>query len=306
MNSALAAYIFLQPEEAFPDVASDNVVVTTLEYRNDPTIPPERKFEPLGTQVLEKNDPRIVMAREDWSRGYDETAMMGRQSLGDSYRGTGTYLLFVRFRPQDPSVGSWGLEPVVWTQHFNIDEARARAKLACRDAIHQLEENIREGKKMRICCSTHSQRWPCCCKGRTHDDDEWDHEDEDDEWDEDEDDEWDEEDEWDDEASTIPWPVALCLHASNVGFTHAGPQPSTTWALIRLATTQVAIPPSLGLQHDVLPEANNVLTTGRTRHDSIEIVSPCGDDVAWTQGTAYYLADECSPTGDRRNPTSQP
>ncbi|RDX52226.1 hypothetical protein OH76DRAFT_1400564 [Lentinus brumalis] len=199
MNSALAAYIFLQPEEAFADVASDNVVVTTLEYRNDPTIPPERKFEPLGTQVLEKNDPRIVMAREDWSRGYDETAMMGRQSLGDSYRGTGTYLLFVRFRPQDPSVGPWGLEPVVWTQHFNIDEARARAKLACRDAIHQLEENIREGKKMRICCSTHSQRWPCCCKGRTHDDDEWDHEDEDDEWDEDEDDGWDEEDEWDDE-----------------------------------------------------------------------------------------------------------
>ena len=88
---------------------------------------------------------------------------------GREYAGTGSYLVVARFRPHDISyyMGS-GQDGIPFAKHFGVDRDHARAKLACRDPLEQLQENIHLGKKMRFCCGRSPKDGTCCCGGWTH------------------------------------------------------------------------------------------------------------------------------------------
>ncbi|RPD60499.1 hypothetical protein L226DRAFT_387047 [Lentinus tigrinus ALCF2SS1-7] len=100
MNTALQCYLYGLPEETFPGVATDNYTVMCVWYRNDPTLPLGQKFELRGCSHLAKADTP-PLAREIASEGYEDAILLGKTRYGDSYRGTGTYMLEVRFRSQD-------------------------------------------------------------------------------------------------------------------------------------------------------------------------------------------------------------
>ena len=102
VNATLNAYLSQIPEEMFPDVAADNYTTFSLWYRNDPDLPVGKKFElrnsAYSSSVYPQEPPVVLKSAAE---GYDAAVELGKRQFGNSYQGTGTYVLHIRFGAED-------------------------------------------------------------------------------------------------------------------------------------------------------------------------------------------------------------
>ncbi|TFY56613.1 hypothetical protein EVG20_g8861 [Dentipellis fragilis] len=124
-NATLACYLKSRPEEKFPAVTNDNIVVIQAWYRNDPALPVGTKFAVRGAGYLSKTDPSVKRNTPAMNLGYQDAVANGKAQLGKSYRGTGSYLVVVRFRPGDHSDRPHDMVVMSFVKHFDIDDRRA-------------------------------------------------------------------------------------------------------------------------------------------------------------------------------------
>ncbi|RDX52221.1 hypothetical protein OH76DRAFT_198188 [Lentinus brumalis] len=163
INSTLACY--LNKKDAIPDVTAKYLLHISLNYRNDPELPPQKQFEMRGAHFSHKDDPGCAMLYNVVFAQRPAAVEMGKMEMGNRYWGTGAYLLMVRFRPNK---AEFGVDGVPFWKHFGIDKDSANAHPACRNPLEQLEENLHSGKKMRFCCGKVEGLPTCCCGGWTH------------------------------------------------------------------------------------------------------------------------------------------
>ncbi|RPD60493.1 hypothetical protein L226DRAFT_612065 [Lentinus tigrinus ALCF2SS1-7] len=165
MNATLACCIM--NKDARPNVSSTHVLLLDVEYRNDPTIPVERKFDLITAEFLHKDDPQMVTLYPLVGASRDNAVLASKRECGASYWGTGSYLILTHFRLGDPQPG---MEIVPYYKHFGIDKHYVmNAMLACRNPLFQLKENMELGRKMCFCCSGRPEgALECCCGGWTH------------------------------------------------------------------------------------------------------------------------------------------
>ena len=170
VNATLNAYLSQIPEEMFPDVAADNYTTFSLWYRNDPDLPVGKKFElrnsAYSSSVYPQEPPVVLKSAAE---GYDAAVELGKRQFGDSYQGTGTYVLHILFGAEDRTFRPGQTIPFFLSKHFSIEDRQAVADVACRDPFQQLKENVDEGKKIRFCCGVVPGLSQCCCGGWTHD-----------------------------------------------------------------------------------------------------------------------------------------
>ena len=164
VNATLACY--LHKKDVVPDITSKYLLQLSLNYRDDPTLPVEKKFEMRGAHFSSKDDSETAALYKMVFDARPAAVAMGRMEMGDdNYWGTGAYLLMVRFRPN--RVG-FGVDGIPFWKHFGIANVYANARLACGNPLDQLEENLTEGRKMKFCCGKLEGLPTCCCGGWTH------------------------------------------------------------------------------------------------------------------------------------------
>ncbi|KAI0708232.1 hypothetical protein C8Q76DRAFT_743796 [Earliella scabrosa] len=160
---------FLHQPIGVPAVSENFFLMVSLAYRPDPSVPVEKKFELRGAHLSDKHDPTLAPLARVINMGHKHAVELGKREKGRRYRGTGTYLLVVRFRPEDvDEYYTGGVDGVSFTKHFGIAVEWARAKPACWSPLDQLKENLDSGRKMRFCCGRIEGLPTCCCGGWTH------------------------------------------------------------------------------------------------------------------------------------------
>ncbi|TFK84043.1 hypothetical protein K466DRAFT_527921 [Polyporus arcularius HHB13444] len=173
MNATIACAIKEQQASrkgtSFRDISSSHFLQVSVAYRKDPGLPMEQRFELRGTHFIQRDDPGSQGMVPFLQVGLLGAIEMGKMECGPEYAGSGSYLVVARFRPNDPSyyAGS-GQDGIPFVKHFGVDRDHARAKLACRPPLGQLQANIAFGKKMRFCCGRSPKDDTCCCGGWTH------------------------------------------------------------------------------------------------------------------------------------------
>ncbi|KAI0747251.1 hypothetical protein C8Q80DRAFT_830259 [Daedaleopsis nitida] len=153
VNATVACYLHLKA--TIPDVAAKHLFRITLNYRNEPDLPVEKKFEMRGAHLTPVDDPECAMLFRPVNEARPAAVEMGKVEMGELYWGTGAYVLMVRFRP-DLTV--FGTDGVPFWKHFGIDSTTANAVPACRNPLDQLEDNLHQGRGLPT----------CCCGGWTH------------------------------------------------------------------------------------------------------------------------------------------
>ncbi|TFY56616.1 hypothetical protein EVG20_g8860 [Dentipellis fragilis] len=134
INATLACYLHKKAE--VPDITAKYLLHITLNYRNDPSLPPQEQFEMRGAHFCSKDDPEVGPLYSMVFNARPQAVRMGRMEMGDSYWGTGAYLLMIRYRPNVTVIGTDGIP--FWKQ-FGIDKASANARPSCRSPLDQLK-----------------------------------------------------------------------------------------------------------------------------------------------------------------------
>ncbi|KAI9060747.1 hypothetical protein FKP32DRAFT_1577368 [Trametes sanguinea] len=156
-----ATSLYLQRKDRIPDITARYIVHLSLNYKNDPALPAQQQFELVDFCLGSRDSPRAGATYGEAFMERPVAVEIGKHEFGDQYWGTGAYILVVRFDPETTAV-------IPFWKHFGIDKDTAQARPACRNAICQLVENIREGRKMRFCCGKVEGLPTCCCGGWTH------------------------------------------------------------------------------------------------------------------------------------------
>ncbi|KAI9059375.1 hypothetical protein FKP32DRAFT_1606082 [Trametes sanguinea] len=165
VNAALAGYLRMMIiGKAGPETVT--LLFIEMRYLNDPKLPPHRQFELCEARFVTPADPKWTGMCSMASFYRPAAVAMGKREMQHRYWGTGGYLLSVRFRKGPVDLGE---DYVPFWKHFGIDQERAHARPACRHPLDQLEENVREGRKIRFCCGKIEGLPTCCCGGWTHD-----------------------------------------------------------------------------------------------------------------------------------------
>ncbi|TFK84041.1 hypothetical protein K466DRAFT_665407 [Polyporus arcularius HHB13444] len=146
MNATLARYLKVceeQPDTPFARVAAKNFLFLTVPYKKDSSLPAEDRFMLFAARLSRKNDPFTYFFDEYVSAGRKAAIEKGKLEYGDAYAGTGSFLVWAMYGPG---------QGVPFVRHFSVDEARARAKPACRDPLDYVNEHIAHGE-------LHYERW---------------------------------------------------------------------------------------------------------------------------------------------------
>lgn len=162
MNATLACYIEQKGTDL--DVSENSIFTMIIQYRNDPRVPIERKFELRGSMMIrsDPNSNEVDLWIKLVAASHPQAVTMSKRGCGADYWATGAYLLMVRFNPEKKD------EMLPFYKHFAIDRLYQNARLACRDLAHQLKENLEYGQKMDFCCGRIEGLSDCCCGGWTH------------------------------------------------------------------------------------------------------------------------------------------
>ncbi|TFK84042.1 hypothetical protein K466DRAFT_602339 [Polyporus arcularius HHB13444] len=154
MNAALSCYVALIATQG--NVSTTHFLAVHMLYKDDPAVPPERRFELVTADFVHKDAPQMGPL-------YSYMAP-AREQIMSGFWGTGSYIILAHFRPLDDPTGA-----IPFYKHFGISEYHASATLACRPPLEQLKENLELGAKMRFCCTKSFKGGDkCCCGGWTH------------------------------------------------------------------------------------------------------------------------------------------
>lgn len=145
-------------------VTSRYFVQIFLLYRNEPALPPHKRFEPRSMDLLLQDNRTYPGVYKDICRQLPAAVATGKQEFGRDYWGTGTYVLMVTFREG----GSASDGAIPFWKHFCMDKRRGNAKPACKDPWEMFEETVTKGRKARVCCNHVTGAPTCCCGGSTH------------------------------------------------------------------------------------------------------------------------------------------
>ncbi len=168
-NATVACYVReRERDSSFRDVAAKHFLLSVA-YRNKSGLPDGKKFEIRGVHFVRQDDPALAYVAPIVQARREGAVMMGKTEYGRYYAGTDSYLVMARFGSDDAAYYSRsGVDGLPFSKDFGIDQTHARAKLACRDPLDQLKENVAFGRKMRFCCGRSHKDDTCCCGGWTH------------------------------------------------------------------------------------------------------------------------------------------
>ena len=155
VNTVVACFL---KNDHIPDIHAQCFLFVYLLYRNDLSLPIERRFEVRGAQMTGYTEHLVGGVVFD---GREEAVEIGRKEQGAEYWGTAAYFLSVHFGEKEEMV-------VPYWKYFAIDKTRANAWPTCRPPIELMKHNIHEGLKLRFCCGGEENMSACCCGGWTH------------------------------------------------------------------------------------------------------------------------------------------
>ncbi len=165
LNATLTCYLYAG--KSFPAVADEYFLYVEVDYRNDSSLPVEKCFKPQAIMLISRAHTRPPGAREIVAQQYPVGVEMSKREYGQDYAGTGSYLIFVRFAPDNPQLSK---EPIPFAKHFGIPLDYTRVRPACWKPVYQLYETLDEGRKLNFCCAKFDPavHGDCCCGGWTH------------------------------------------------------------------------------------------------------------------------------------------